>query len=150
MLMLDSDNYIPQFGKRRSSRKYTDRYVVYGIGFNRRGKVLLAKARGKFTLPGGGIYSDESAKQALKREVLEETGWHVKVIREICRANEWTYSNRKRRYMNKIARFYLIRPISKKHKPIDRDHEGKWVTYTKAARDLKKEFHRWALFKCLS
>lgn len=148
MVILDFPKNIPQFGDRHSSCDYKERYVVYGVGFNKQGKVLISRVRGKFALPGGGINKGETAKQALKREFLEETGWKVKIVKEICRANEWNYSIRKERHNNKIGRFFLVKPIKKLHHPLDKDHEGQWMTYAKASQHLHKKFQLWALKRC--
>lgn len=47
-------------------------------------KVLLVKRRDVpvWVLPGGGIDSDETPEQAAKREVFEETGFHIAIIRQ--------------------------------------------------------------------
>jgi 8-oxo-dGTP diphosphatase len=51
---------------------------VYGIFVSDRKVLMIKKARGPYTglydLPGGGIEFEESNQQALKRELLEETG----------------------------------------------------------------------------
>jgi len=47
-----------------------------------RGKVLLNRQRdGWFTLPGGGQLQYETLEEAVRREVLEETGYSVNVRR---------------------------------------------------------------------
>ncbi len=48
-------------------------------------KVLLIKRRDVpvYALPGGGIDSNETAEKAAIREMMEETGLHVKVVRII-------------------------------------------------------------------
>jgi len=46
-------------------------------------KVLLIKQWGNYDFPGGGVELGETLEQALAREVLEETGYQVKVERII-------------------------------------------------------------------
>jgi len=40
-------------------------------------------ARGKWSFPGGRVEPDENAQDAIIREVMEETGLHVKIDREL-------------------------------------------------------------------
>lgn len=57
---------------------------VSGVVFsNDRKSVLLIERRDVpvWVLPGGGIDPGETAERAIMREILEETGFHVKIIR---------------------------------------------------------------------
>ena len=59
--------------------------AAIGIIFNQeRAEVLLVKRQDVpvWVLPGGGVESDENSGDAVVREVLEETGLRVKVIRK--------------------------------------------------------------------
>ena len=59
---------------------------VNGIVFSQdRKKVLLVKRRDVpvWVLPGGGIDRGESPKEAVIREVKEETGYDVEIIRQV-------------------------------------------------------------------
>jgi ADP-ribose pyrophosphatase YjhB (NUDIX family) len=53
------------------------------------GKVLLVRRgqpplEGRWTLPGGMVELGEKLEDALKREVLEETGWTVRVRKQLA------------------------------------------------------------------
>lgn len=63
-------------------------------------QVLLVKRQDVpvWVLPGGGVDEGESSQEAVIREVFEETGLHVKVIRKVAE-----YSP-----INKLARFTEI------------------------------------------
>ena len=56
------------------------RDIVGGFIFSKDGKLLLGKNRkggvyeGSFVVPGGGVDDGETKKEALRREMLEETG----------------------------------------------------------------------------
>lgn len=65
---------------------------VIGITFNKMGRLLLVKRRDipVWVFPGGGIEKDENPLQAVRREVLEETGFGVKVIKKVA---EYKYKN---------------------------------------------------------
>lgn len=62
-------------------------YVAVGVVVNNQGEVLLTqryspenpKIHMKWQLPGGAIEKDETAEGACIREVLEETGFNIKL-----------------------------------------------------------------------
>lgn len=62
-----------------------------------RKKVLLIKRRDVpvWTLPGGGIEKNESFEEAIKREILEETGYQTLVKKKV---GEYTPINKLSRY----------------------------------------------------
>ncbi|HUC04751.1 MAG TPA: NUDIX domain-containing protein [Acidimicrobiales bacterium] len=59
------------------------RIATYGVAVDPEGRVLLARAattltaRGSWFLPGGGVDHGEAPPDALRREILEETGLSV-------------------------------------------------------------------------
>jgi nucleoside triphosphatase len=60
--------------------------AVGGLVINNKGEIFLMKShkwKGKYTIPGGHIETGESAEEALKREVKEETSLEVYDIRFI-------------------------------------------------------------------
>jgi len=59
--------------------------TAIGIIFSKDDQVLLVKRRDVpvWVLPGGGIEENESIEDATIREILEETGFHVKVKRKV-------------------------------------------------------------------
>jgi len=63
----------------------TPKIDVRGVIFNIE-NILLVKERsdGKWTLPGGWTDVSSSASENVIREVKEETGYQVKVIRLLC------------------------------------------------------------------
>jgi 8-oxo-dGTP diphosphatase len=72
-----------------------------------RKQILVLKRRDvpMWVLPGGGIEEGESPEEAVKREILEETGLHVQIVRKVAE-----YSP-----LNKLARYtYLFecKPLS--------------------------------------
>lgn len=60
--------------------------AVIGILFSEdRSKVLILLRRDVYmwVFPGGGVDKDETPENAIKREVLEETGLQVKIVKKI-------------------------------------------------------------------
>lgn len=65
-----------------------ERYLgVYGVCLSDEKMLLIKKNRGpykgRFDLPGGRIEPNESILEALRREFLEETGYHINVVENL-------------------------------------------------------------------
>ena len=135
----------PQFGKKIDGHVYESRKSVYGIAFNDSGQILVARARGKVVLPGGGVEGGEGRKKALRREALEETGHPIEIIRKIGRANEYSISRRRRQANNKKATFYLVEAGEQVHPPTPPPPTPEWMDVAKAMPRFKSEFFRWAV-----
>lgn len=56
---------------------------VRAIILDKEGKALVTKYAGLYMLPGGKIEEGETEKQALRREILEETGIDIEIDTEI-------------------------------------------------------------------
>lgn len=61
---------------------------VGAVVFDAHGRLLLIQrgqppAKGRWSLPGGRVEPGERAPDAVRREVLEETGLEIEVIREV-------------------------------------------------------------------
>lgn len=62
-------------------QKITERTAVRGVYYNKNKELLLVNTnKGDYGLPGGGIQSGESIEQALRRELLEETGYYMTTV----------------------------------------------------------------------
>lgn len=92
------------------------RHVVVHAIVEKDGKILLGKRTGKILesgkwgLPGGFLDRDETAAQAVLRELLEETGWEGEV-ESLFRIN--TNPHRPKEDRQNIAFDFLVRPIRK-------------------------------------
>lgn len=66
------------------------RYGARGLVFNDKGELAIfhKQLKNEYKLPGGGIEENEKAKEAFKREIMEETGCSVYHIKEIGLAIE--------------------------------------------------------------
>jgi 8-oxo-dGTP diphosphatase len=71
-------------------REYDTRLAVYAVVVDDQDRMLLTWYNGTgedpacWSMPGGGVEFDESAEDAVAREVLEETGYHVEVGRPLA------------------------------------------------------------------
>lgn len=68
--------------------------VTCGIMYNKDGKILMGKRKetnenhpGKWEFPGGQKEENESIRECLKREWMEELNLHIKIEKEIHQSN---------------------------------------------------------------
>lgn len=100
---------ILDYGLDKESYEYYDRLSVRAI-VRREDEVLMVQTnQGDCMFPGGGINNDESDKEALIREVLEETGYRCKDIQDVvCIANERKEDMYEPgSYINLVSRYYV-------------------------------------------
>ena len=130
---------IPRFGRVENGVKYITRPGAYAV-IPRIGKrerlVAVLKVADKFYLPGGGKESDESNEDALKREVREETGLSVRIIRPTGVAIEYVFASTEGTYFEKIESFYDARVIGRPGTGTKADHELVWLTISDAAAGM--------------
>jgi 8-oxo-dGTP diphosphatase len=84
--------------------------AVFGVVFNEeRTEVLLIKRRDipVWVFPGGGLEPEESPEEGACREVLEETGYEVRITRKIA---EYLPVN----WMTQFTHVFECRPVSGK------------------------------------
>jgi ADP-ribose pyrophosphatase YjhB (NUDIX family) len=77
------------------------------------GKLLLQeRAGGGWCLPGGYLEYGESYSEACKRELLEDTGLHVEVVRPLGLFDKYfmEYSNGDK--LQNIGMLFLVKPMS--------------------------------------
>lgn len=84
-----SEEYI--FGSQNPNVLYTDRQAAYVV-ITENGKVAAVKPQEKCFLPGGGALSGETSEETVVREVSEELGRSVRLIRKIGGVIQYFYS----------------------------------------------------------
>ena len=92
------------------------RHVVVHAIVEKDGKLLLEKraeslcdGSGQWCLPGGFMDRDETVKQAVLRELLEETGWEGEII-AFFRVNTNPQRQEKTKRQN-VALEFIIKPL---------------------------------------
>jgi 8-oxo-dGTP diphosphatase len=99
-----------------------------------RGKTVLVLRRsladrflpGAWDLPGGGLEPGEPPEEGIVREVLEETGLHVRVVQILGSKNYMLNPDTGER--NKVMIVYLLRSIGSLECRLSSEHdEFRWV-----------------------
>lgn len=86
----------------------------------------------EFQLPGGGIDRGEDVIPALRREIVEETGWKIGtpmrlgVFREFTRMPEYDI------WAEKVCHVYIARPSLQFSEPTEAGHHCRWVSFEDA------------------
>ena len=119
----------------RHGQRYTRRPGVYAVLL--RGHSILATIQAgpepEFQLPGGGIDKGEQPIAALHREVMEETGWRIRVTRRLGAFRRFTYMPEYDLWAEKVCTVYLAQPIRRLSPPLEPGHSAVWLPVEDAA-----------------
>ena len=140
---------VPQFGKKLPGQDYPPRPGAYALVFNAEGLILAVEEGGYWWLPGGGVEAGETHEQGLVREMLEETGYAVEILKEIGRANEFTQDPINKQYRDKHCVFYAVRLAGDSKGPQIEENHPHWMRVEEALTKLYDETHRWAVRRTL-
>ena len=109
--------------------RYRRRPGVYVILW-RGGEILTthqADPKPEFQLPGGGIDPGEHPLPALRREVIEETGWTVGALRHFGTFRRFTYMPEYDLWAEKLCTIYVGRPARQIGPPTEPGHTAVWM-----------------------
>jgi len=139
---------VPQ--RRRGSR--VREAVAAGGVVIRRGErgpeVVLAGREGMWVLPKGTPDADERIEETATREVREETGLDVRIVRPIGQIEYWFALPRKR--VHKIVHFFLMEALGGDTSRHDHEYdEVRWVSVDEARRMLTFDTYREMLERAL-
>ncbi len=115
-----------------SGKKVFLRHVVVDVLVVDRDKILLVKRApelpngGKYGVIGGYVERDETLEQAARREVLEETGYKVK-INSLLRVKDSPH--RPQEEVQNIAFVFIASPIKKTQEGDNESTEVKWFDF---------------------
>lgn len=112
---------------------------------------------GEVVFPKGTIEQDETPEQAAVREILEETGYHVKIVAPLGEVSYEFDEDDGKRY-RKTVYHYLFELIDKNEqpKPNREDHENEegienlWLTFGDAQERLTHDESKEKLQKAVS
>ncbi|MDE0113592.1 MAG: NUDIX hydrolase [Albidovulum sp.] len=108
---------------------YKERVGAYAI-LPRDDLVLIthqAEPLPEFQLPGGAVDCGETLLAALHREVLEETGWRIRVDRMLCSYMRYTYLPEYEFWARKVCHVFLALPVRKVGPPEEKFHSAHWA-----------------------
>ena len=120
-------NELKLFGERVNSKiRYRRRVGAYGIIFHKKNLLLTEQNTSdnnvEVQLPGGGSNKNESLAHALYREVLEETGWGIKILKKEGVFQRFTYMPEYKIWAHKICHIYRCAATIRKTEELEKNH----------------------------
>ncbi|MFC7702676.1 NUDIX hydrolase [Plastorhodobacter daqingensis] len=128
----------------RPGQIYRRRPGVYAV-IREGGDLLLTHQRDPapdFQLPGGGIDAGESPLHALHREVYEETGWRIRILRRLGTFRRFAYMPEYDLWAEKLCMIYLAQPVRRLGPPTEPGHSAVWMSGAAAIRLLGNDGDR--------
>jgi len=93
-------------------------------------------------LPGGGIDTGENPIQALYREVMEETGWHITSPKRLGAFRRFVFMPEYNLWAEKICHIYIAKPVLQISDPLEPDHFTTVMDPSEAAATLGNDGDR--------
>ncbi len=93
---------------------------------------------------GGGIEGNEAELEALRRELIEESGYTIKNIQEFDKVGSFLFAE-KHGYLEVIANVYLAEFDEKVAEPIEKDHVVLWVNAEDYVGKMCREWQEYIL-----
>lgn len=124
---------------------YTKRPASYAIIERKEDKKIAIVTEGKtYFFLGGEIENEETEIEALKRELIEESGYSIKNIKYFDKVTAWA-DGVKRGPLDVTATFYIANFDKKITEPIEKDHSVLWVNPKEYKDKLFHEYQRYIL-----
>lgn len=121
---------IRRFGEAvKAGQRYKRRPGIYAVLLE--GDQILTTLQQEptpeFQLPGGGIDPGEQPIAALHREVMEETGWTIRIRRRLGAFRRFCYMPEYDLWAEKLCTVYLAQPVRPLGPPTEPGHAAIWL-----------------------
>ncbi len=129
-------------GEKFVDKKFDFRETCFGI-CERDGKILLTKKikKNEIAMVGGGIEKGETHEECLRREFLEESGYIIEHIEELCSVDCYWLAGGKWP-MESLANFYIVELSMDAVKPTEEGNEPVWVSIEEVENILPLPYHK--------
>jgi len=123
-----------------SEGKTLKREAGRGVTFAKNNKLLMVYStkRGDFKFPGGGVQKGETHEDALKREVAEECGLKIDLIKELGKVIEYKKARERSYDIFQMNSYYYICSVSGSLDKTDLDEYEKKLGFTPVWVELEE------------
>jgi 8-oxo-dGTP diphosphatase len=136
---------VQEFGERITNIPYVSRSSVYAVVFDpAKGVAVVSTGHGMF-LPGEGVEQCESLEETLRREVLEECGYHINLVGRIGETVEWFFASGEGTHYELHSVFMEATLGEMMGVASESDHVLTWLAPSVAIMKLQRESQAWAL-----
>lgn len=133
-----------RIGKKKEGLQYTKRPGAYAIIEREEDDKIAIATDGEYFFLGGGIEEGETEIQALKRELIEESGYSIKNIEYFDKVKAWADGG-DRGSLDITATIYKAQFDKKVTEPIEKDHKILWINPTEYKDKLYHEYQRYLI-----
>lgn len=133
-----------RIGQKDKNVKYTKRSCSYAIIDRKKDDKIAIATDGDYFFFGGGIENKETEIEALRRELIEESGYSIKNIRYFDKITAWA-DGVNRGPLDITATVYIAEFDKKVAKPIEKDHEIIWINPKEYKDKLFHEYQKYIL-----
>ena len=132
-------------GNKEKNVEYIKRPGAYAIIINKNDDKIGIVTDGKdYFYLGGGIEKGETKLDALKREMIEESGYLIKNIKKFEEVGSHIFDEDKG-YLEVIANVYIAEFDEKVAEPIEKDHTVLWVTPEEYVGKMCREWQNYII-----
>ena len=133
------------FGSRKSNCEYIERRAAYVVIIEGGAVAMVADGQHHF-LPGGGSLPNETPTTTIAREVREELGLSVRLLRQLGDATQYFYSGSDDCHYEMLGVFFLGEFTNRAPTSFGEDLL-EWVPLSMATAVCFHECHAWAVWQ---
>ncbi|MBO5312937.1 MAG: NUDIX domain-containing protein [Clostridia bacterium] len=108
------------------------------------GKIAVVKTPKGYFLLGGGTEGNETPEETITRECLEEVGYTVNIIGQVCSAEAYT-KHPVIGYFHPMQMYFSGELKEMVQKPSEGDHQLVWVDYEELKGNMFSMMQNWAI-----
>lgn len=135
-----------EFGEKLPNIQYVHRIGSYAVILENEQIAVVPSDAGGFMLIGGGLEKDESERDGLSREAIEEIGFALNIYEKLGVATEYLYAEIDKTYFAKECHFYRAELAEKINEQTE--NELIWLPLERIG-EMFHQCHQWMIKQAL-